>query len=565
MLKRLSLIFVMCLFILIVLFSSSTTSNAWENEFNKFTNSILPIAANIASHQKPVLQDSQEIDEEDQQEFDYPPVVYGKLWQDNKNCIAYNYESAWKGAFLCYFETSDPSLVFTEGLKVGSSLKQVEKFFGRKGDNLYGNEVFDLQFDAQTLCFKIDKGKVTKIYYACFEIGGGLPGKIFDIVKSRLNIVQKSAKNANALAKPSFSENGFIIGNKVNVRTKPNTKSKVITQLNAKHPIYAFEKNGDWYHINTANGIEGWVFGEYVALAGEASKTANKTTSQPTQIKKKTNDTRLNDDLFEAIKEGKASTITSLVKMGADPNVFSLLYETPLSYAVRANGAKVDVVKALINAGADVNYRTPLKKAMDDMPGFFSDYQPNPEVIKTLIEAGADVNAKNDSGETVLMYAAANTDSFKAIKVLIDSGADINAKDKLGKNVLMYAGQELDSSREFITFLINSGIDVNSKDKYGATALMHAAYHRSLNGVKNLLEKGADVSLKDKDGYTALMYAVRERLAADKLDSIVADIIKVLVKAGADVSEKNKFGENALDLTSEKMPKTRKAIIEAVK
>ena len=65
--------------------------------------------------------------------------------------------------------------------------------------------------------------------------------------------------------KVNSTESKFMInGMKVNVRTAPNTKSKVIKQLNAGHPVDVLERNGDWCRIRTASGTEGWVFGQYV-------------------------------------------------------------------------------------------------------------------------------------------------------------------------------------------------------------------------------------------------------------------------------------------------------------
>jgi len=49
------------------------------------------------------------------------------------------------------------------------------------------------------------------------------------------------------------------------------------------------------------------------------------------------------------------------------------------------------------------------------------------EVIKLLIEAGANVNAKTDEGWTALM-AAANAGSVEAVELLLKAGA--NAKHK---------------------------------------------------------------------------------------------------------------------------------------
>ena len=71
----------------------------------------------------------------------------------------------------------------------------------------------------------------------------------------------------------NFKANGSITGNKVNVRTSPSLSSNVIKQLNAGHPIYISQQDGDWYLVQTASGTKGWVFGDYVRREGESSQS----------------------------------------------------------------------------------------------------------------------------------------------------------------------------------------------------------------------------------------------------------------------------------------------------
>ena len=97
-----------------------------------------------------------------------------------------------------------------------------------------------------------------------------------------------------------------------------------------------------------------------------------------------------------------------------------------------------EILKILIEAGADVNqetpYGTPLMKACS------SDWNYN--MVNALIKAGAKVNQKDNNGRTALFYAEA----FKAVNVsslLIKSGADIMVKDNYGKDYLNVLSSEL--------------------------------------------------------------------------------------------------------------------------
>jgi|KBSMisStaDraftv2_1062788.scaffolds.fasta_scaffold88059_3 ankyrin repeat protein len=133
-------------------------------------------------------------------------------------------------------------------------------------------------------------------------------------------------------------------------------------------------------------------------------------------------------ELFEAIDQHDGDRVLSLLRAGASPNDSSpdVPYWKPLEAAIEEmeSGGSIDVVKALIEGGADVN-------APGDHPKIISRLRPihcavfhgNLAAAKLLLENGADPNVPTDDGNTALKWAAENLD-IPMIAALLDAGAD---------------------------------------------------------------------------------------------------------------------------------------------
>lgn len=65
-------------------------------------------------------------------------------------------------------------------------------------------------------------------------------------------------------------------------------------------------------------------------------------------------------------------------------------------------------------------------------------YNDNSDIIKLLLNAGADINYQNKDGNTALMLAIKKTDT-KSTYTLLEYGADIDIKNKEGKTALDFA------------------------------------------------------------------------------------------------------------------------------
>jgi uncharacterized protein len=110
------------------------------------------------------------------------------------------------------------------------------------------------------------------------------------------------------------------------------------------------------------------------------------------------------------------------------------------------------------------------------------------DIVKALINAGADVNAKDNDGWTALHLAAKYGD-LDVVKALINAGADLNVQDNFGRTALHWAARN--GKLDIVKALINAGADLNTQTSYDWTALYLAARNGNLDIVKALIDAGA--------------------------------------------------------------------------
>ena len=146
-------------------------------------------------------------------------------------------------------------------------------------------------------------------------------------------------------------------------------------------------------------------------------------------------------------------------------------------------------MRALVDAGADVNLRSPGDRTT---PLLIATLNGHFDLAKYLIERGADPNLASEGGATPL-YAVSNvqwapkaaypqpraylqqqTTYLELMTLLLDKGADPNAR--LGRKV-WYSGYNFDQS----------GVD-----EVGATPFWRAAYASDVAAMRLLVARGAD-------------------------------------------------------------------------
>jgi ankyrin repeat protein len=251
--------------------------------------------------------------------------------------------------------------------------------------------------------------------------------------------------------------------------------------------------------------------------------------------------------LLYAARDGGLDIAKLFVAAKADVNQTEANGITPLLMAITND--HIDVARFLLDAGAGVNAadwfgRTPLWAAVEirnrDM-GRGSEHDIDRgaalDLVRTLIERGADVNARtkeyapirrwvaplNDiswvdfTGQTPFLRAALSGD-VTVMRLLLEKGADPNIPTFAGTTALMAAAgvnwaenqtwtESKESLMEALKLCFAKGADVNAKNSMGITAVIGAANRGSDEMIEFLVQKGAKLDVKDNEGRTPLVWA----------------------------------------------------------
>ncbi|RSL89936.1 hypothetical protein CEP51_000961 [Fusarium floridanum] len=203
--------------------------------------------------------------------------------------------------------------------------------------------------------------------------------------------------------------------------------------------------------------------------------------------------------------------------------------ETPLMYAVQLG--HTDQVKALIDAGADVNIKR--KNGRQALNG-----AANAEIVDLLVRAGADVHATDASGCTALHMAAGNNETEIVEKLLL-MGARVNQSSHRGLRPLHMAAR--DNSPDAARLLCSFGGDIEAKDNKGGSPLKMAILHNSHHTIAILLELGADY-LSQRSSKSSLHHAARYG------DATTLRILASFELEGIDINAVNRAGRTAYEV-----------------
>lgn len=202
-----------------------------------------------------------------------------------------------------------------------------------------------------------------------------------------------------------------------------------------------------------------------------------------------------------------------------------------------ANTGKLDHIKVLVTAGADVN-----AKIKDGPQSYsvlmFAVKSDDSERVAYLLKAGADVNPVSAAeAEFSPLTLAASRGQAGICKLLVDHGADPFWCDSNGSNAIKLTALNTDDEpgSEVITYLLTLGVDPHKPDNEGFFAIHNAIQDNKQQMLQALLTAGADPNQPLLDGSDdfPLTFACRKGKLA---------MVQMLIATGADPALCSKTG-----------------------
>jgi ankyrin repeat protein len=179
---------------------------------------------------------------------------------------------------------------------------------------------------------------------------------------------------------------------------------------------------------------------------------------------------------------------------------------------VAARQGHADIVKLLLDAGADVNPPDRLAAT----PLHLATQYGHEKVVKLLVSAGANVEARRN-GDMTPLHLGSSHGRFSTVKLLLEGGAKVHARAANGWTPLHFAASN--GHVNVARLLLSQGAALEAATDDGSTPLHFAVSAGHADVAELLLSRGADVDAAAKDGRTAL-----DRVFAD--DQLTAMLLR---------------------------------------
>ena len=207
--------------------------------------------------------------------------------------------------------------------------------------------------------------------------------------------------------------------------------------------------------------------------------------------------------LHYAVVGGHAEIVALLLESGADPRPYGYFLVRFCIWRDRA-----DILKSLIVAGLDASTSEPPRSGIanpamvDLLKAHGVDYGPDHaeggwppivfqsrgdrggsvERVRALIDAGADVNVRNHKGQSAL-HCAAKAGFVDIVALLLEHGVQVDARDQVGETPLAAALRSTVKDKakliDAVRLIVNAGADCDLADHKGRSPRAIASSKRN--------------------------------------------------------------------------------------
>lgn len=246
-------------------------------------------------------------------------------------------------------------------------------------------------------------------------------------------------------------------------------------------------------------------------------------------------------ELHREVKHGNTRRVRELLQSGEEINAKDRSGYTPLMHALQSPAATRELVKFLLDSGADVAETT--SDGTDCCLASVALGGGDPVKLALVLDRGANLHYMRKDGYDALLdaayrgYADRGAGLLELLKMLIARSVALNSVSTYGESALRVLSRF--GRFDAVELLLGAGAD---ESQLAWTPLHRAVALGSLDDMKRLVESGADLEAVDWWKRTPWLVAVR-----------CGDIEKAryLVDRGADFTVTGKNGASPLDFAIE--------------